>query len=121
MFAVVPGPTFKDAEKINRQELGDWEDIVDRVADLMQRFRTTNQAEIAASVHFAAKSLANRPGTGPSEMEVLEEVMRWKEHRKPRLDIHEVAFAVRALGALGWIRVDPSPELPVLDDELLGV
>ena len=121
MFSVLPGPTFKDAKIVHIRELENWESVIDRVADLIQRLRTTNQAEIASSVHLVARDLENRPGKPPSEMEVLEDVMRWKQRRRPPLDILEVAMAVRSLGALGWVRLQPSPELPVLDDELLGV
>ena len=121
MFSVVPGRTFRDARSTYRVELEQWDDVIEKVADLILRLRTTNQAEIASSVHFVARSLATHPGTRPAEMEVLEGVLRWKEGRQPRLDVHDVALAVRSLGTLGWVDLVASPDLPVPDDELLGV
>jgi hypothetical protein len=121
MFSVVPGPTFDDARRAHYDDIRKWEKIIDRVSDLIQRLRTTHQAELAASVHFAARSLANHTNSRPTEIEVLDEVMNWKQHRRPPLERTEVAMAVRSLGALGWITLEASPELPVPDDELLGV
>lgn len=121
MLAVLPGPTYKDAREAYSDEIAQWKETIERVADLMQRLRTTQQAEIASTVHFAARNLAHRPGKRPSEQEVLNEVMEWKRRRNPPLDKAQVALAIRALGALGWIDLQASKELPVPDDELLGV
>jgi O-acetyl-ADP-ribose deacetylase (regulator of RNase III) len=121
MFAVVPGPTFSDARRSYEAELRTFEPKIQRVADLIARFRTTDQAEVAAAVHFVARNLAHRPGEPPSEIEVLSEVLKWKQRRRPPLDAREVAMSIRALGAMGWIHLTPSADLPVPDEELLGV
>jgi uncharacterized protein YwgA/O-acetyl-ADP-ribose deacetylase (regulator of RNase III) len=120
MFSVILGPTFRDARDAHQSDLHNWEGVIERVADLMLRFRTTHQAEVAASVHFAAKSLISRSSALPTENEVLDEVMHWKQRRDPPLDRGEVALAIRALGALGWINLQPSKDLPVPADELVG-
>ena len=51
-------------------------------------------------------------------MNVLREVMEWKKRRQPPLDEAEVASNIRHLAALGWLDVNPSPELPLPLGEL---
>lgn len=121
MFAVKPGPTYEDAARLFRSNLNEWEPIIEHIVDLFLRIRRTQQAEIAATVHFVARSLAKERGHKPSEAEVLQEVMRWKERRRPPLDEGEVAQAIRSLSALRWLDVRPSTEMPVPEEALLNV
>jgi len=65
---------------------------------------------------FAANTLANRKKEQPSETEVLTEVMQWKQRRRPKLDNSEVAYTIRNLAALRWLKVKPSSDLPILDE-----
>jgi O-acetyl-ADP-ribose deacetylase (regulator of RNase III) len=81
MFAVKPGPTYPDAARAYRADLDRWEPIIDRVADLFLRIQRTQQAEVAATVRFAAQELAKESGRKPSEVDVLHEVMHWKRRR----------------------------------------
>ena len=118
MFMVKPGPTFDDARKAYKHELEKWHEIIEKVADLMMRMRT-QEAEVAATVHFAAESLKGDGREKPSETDVLAEVMRWKQRRRPPLSEAEVALTIRNLGMLGWLNVRPSWELPVADEALL--
>lgn len=120
MFSVGPGPTYEDATRSYRTELERWEPIIQRVADLFLRMRT-QQAEVAATVHFAARSLTARAQDKPSEIEVLEEVNRWKQKRRPPLKEEEVARAIRNLNLLGWLEVRPSADLPLPEEALLDV
>lgn len=121
MLAVVVGPTFKDAYKAYEKDIAGWNKIIAKVADLFLRVRT-DQAELAATVHFAAKSLSGRKkGEKPSEMDVLDEVLSWKQRRKPQLSEGEVAWTIRNLSMLGWLDVDSSSKLPVSEEALLGV
>ncbi len=76
----------------------------------------TKQAEVVATVLFAAKSLGNRTETKPSERDVLEAVMQWKQRRRPPLDEPEIALTVRNLAAMKWLQVEPSPNLPLPDE-----
>jgi O-acetyl-ADP-ribose deacetylase (regulator of RNase III) len=114
MFTVRVGPTFPDARSAYGSELDRWSSKIDRSVDLFMRMRT-RQAEIAATVHFVAKSLSAQKQQRPSEMDVLTEVMRWKQNRQPRVDELEVALAVRNLSMLGWLDVGGSRDLPVPD------
>jgi O-acetyl-ADP-ribose deacetylase (regulator of RNase III)/uncharacterized protein YwgA len=118
MFAVQVGAAFESARQSYEDELQKWQGKIERVADLFMRMRT-QQAEVAATVQFATVSLAKRRRRKPSERDVLDEVMRWKQRRRPPLDEREVALAIRNLGMLGWLSVKPSPDLPISEEALV--
>lgn len=119
MFAVKTGPTFKDACRSYEKELVEWKDTIKVLADLFMRMHT-KQAELAATVHFAAMSIAAMKKTErPSESEVLGEVMNWKQRRRPPLNEDEVAATIRGLGMLGWLNVKSSADLPVSEKAVL--
>lgn len=120
MFAVRVGSTFRDACASYRETLSGWRDSIERIADLFMRM-DTQQAEIAATVRFAAQTLAGRNEEHPSETEVLDEVMSWKQKRQPPLHEAEVAKTIRNLSMLGWLDVRCSCELPVDEEALLDV
>jgi len=120
MFAVKVGPTFEDARKAYQREVDQWNETAERLADLFMRM-TTNQAEVAATVHFAAKSLSLQNNGKPTESQILSEVMRWKQKRRPPLSEHEVALAIRNLNMLGWLDAKPSVDLPLSEEALLDV
>jgi O-acetyl-ADP-ribose deacetylase (regulator of RNase III)/uncharacterized protein YwgA len=115
MFAVKVGPTFEDARKAYSSDLEKWESIIEKTADLFMRMQT-KQSEVVATVLFAANILADRKKEQPSETEVLTEVMQWKQRRRPKFDDKEVAYTIRNLAVLRWLKVKPSPDLPVQDE-----
>ncbi len=117
LFALRPGPTFQDAANEFRSDLERWEAIVERIVDLFLRMRT-QEAEVAATVFFAAQTLAAESNARPSEIQVLDEVKLWKQRRRPPLQDDEVASAIRHLGVLRWLDVQPSPDLPLAKDVL---
>lgn len=118
MIAYRVGPTFEAAARAFEHELGSWDELSERLASLMSRMRTKD-AEMAATVHFAAKELEQRTGAPPRERDVLAEVMEWKKRRDPAWDPQEVAETIRQLGMKSWLHVKPSDSLPV--DELSEV
>jgi O-acetyl-ADP-ribose deacetylase (regulator of RNase III)/uncharacterized protein YwgA len=120
MFAVKPGPTFADAWRAYEHDVAEWKDTIERLADLFMRMRT-QQAELAATVHFAAKRIAATKAREPNELEVLGEVMNWKEKRRPPLNELAVAATIRGLSMLGWLKVKPSSELPMSEEAVLDV
>jgi uncharacterized protein YwgA/O-acetyl-ADP-ribose deacetylase (regulator of RNase III) len=120
MFTVKPGPTFTDAWRAYERDLAEWKDTIEALADLFMRMRT-QQAELAATVHFAAKGIATSKAEEPSELEVLDEVMRWKQKRRPPLNETDVAATIRGLSMLGWLKVRPSSDLPVSEEAVLDV
>ena len=116
MFTVEPGRTYEDAVRVFASQLKEWEPIVERVSDLLLRM-DTKDAEIAATVYFVGQELGSRVNN-PSEMDVLEEVKRWKQKRRPPLDDNEIAWTIRKLNVLRWIRAKPSHDLPLPKDQL---
>ena len=118
MFAVKVGPSYPDARMAFAKDLDQSEAVIERVADLLVRMRT-EQAEIAATVHFAAQELSRTLRRKPTEEEVLVEVMRWKSRRKPPLKKSNVAIAIRNLAVLGWLSVEPTPALPIRQEALI--
>jgi hypothetical protein len=79
----------------------------------------TQQAELVATVHFAARLLAEASQEKPSETEVLAEVMKWKQRRRPPLNETEVAGTIRHMSMLGWLDAKASAELPITEEALL--
>jgi O-acetyl-ADP-ribose deacetylase (regulator of RNase III)/uncharacterized protein YwgA len=120
MFAVKVGTTFQDARKSYQYEIEQWSEKAERLADLFMRM-TTDQAEVAATVHFAAKALSAGNKETPSESQILAEVMRWKQKRRPPLNESDVALAIRNLNMLGWLDARPSADLPLSEEALLDV
>lgn len=120
MFAVKVGPTFEDARKACLDDLTRWESIIDKTADLFMRMQT-KQSEVVATVLFAADMLSKANTGQPSESDVLDGVMQWKQRRRPPLGEGEVAFTIRNLAALGWLKVKPSPDLPIPEEALVDV
>jgi uncharacterized protein YwgA/O-acetyl-ADP-ribose deacetylase (regulator of RNase III) len=120
MFAIRVGQTFSDARKAYESQIREWEPIIDKIADLFMRMNT-QQAEVAATVHFAAQEAKARPEEKPTEKEVLDTVMKWKQKRRPPLDEKEVAMTVRNLNMLSWIGAKVSKELPITEEDILHV
>lgn len=120
MFEIRTDRAFSDAERCFREDLARWNPIIERVADLFLRLDTT-RSEVLASAHYAAQALKHRPEQ-VTERDVVEEVLRWKVHRRPPLQAHDVADAIRVLNLLGWTSVAPSEGLTREPDfaELVG-
>lgn len=115
MIVIKIGPACKDILPEFCEDLERWKPAIEKVADLMLRTSTT-QSEIAATVHFVAKALEEFMGAKPTEREVLDAVMKWKQRRKPPIEESEVAVAIRNLAGLGWIDVLSSSNLPLQGD-----
>lgn len=120
MFAIRVGRTFLDARKAYEQQIRDWEPVIDKITDLFMRMNT-NQAELAATVHFAAQEWKKRPDGHPTEKDLLDSVMKWKQKRRPPLDAKEVAMTVRNLNILNWIGARASTDLPITEEDILHV
>ncbi|MBK9140201.1 MAG: macro domain-containing protein [Verrucomicrobia bacterium] len=112
MFHVRVGTTYADARKAYEAALQKFEPIIAKVADLFVRLNS-QQAELVATVLFAARELRQQQSSIPSETDVLAFVIAWKQKRRPPLTESEVALTIRQLGALGWLNVKPSKKLPL--------
>jgi O-acetyl-ADP-ribose deacetylase (regulator of RNase III)/uncharacterized protein YwgA len=117
MFHIKVGPTFEDARKVYHDVISKSEEVASKVTDLFLRM-TTNQAEMAATVHYAAKSAASELGRKPSECDVLTHVMDWKQRRRPPLREQDIAITIRNLAVLGWVTVTASTDLPLPEEVL---
>jgi len=118
MLAVKVGPTFKDAQKAYSDELKKWDPIIEKTADLFMRLNS-NQAEVVATVLYAAKLVEETRAEQLSEKDVLDAVMQWKQRRRPPLNEPETALAIRNLAALNWLKVKPSHDLPLPEEKVL--
>lgn len=118
MFALQPGPTYRDAAQTFRTELAQWESMITRIADLFLRMRT-HEAEVAATVHFTAQALSKESQIPVTETAIFEGVKHWKQRRQPPLQDDEIAQAIRDLNVLGWIHAQPSSGLPLPQEEAL--
>jgi len=119
MLATDVGPTYADALRGYESFLEQWQSQIARVADLVVRMNT-DDAEIAATVHFAANRLREASGLQPTEAEVLNYVKQWKLRRRPPLNDNDVALAIRRLNVLGWIAATPSADLALPEEAMIA-
>jgi uncharacterized protein YwgA/O-acetyl-ADP-ribose deacetylase (regulator of RNase III) len=112
-FTLKLGPTYSDAIQSFRIELAQWEDIIDRIADLFLRMGM-QEAEIAATAHFTAQVLKKETGTVVTEKAIFDGVKQWKQRRSPPLQDDIIAETIRDLNILGWLHAQPSSDLPLI-------
>jgi uncharacterized protein YwgA/O-acetyl-ADP-ribose deacetylase (regulator of RNase III) len=118
MFRVKVGPNYIRVKKDFDAELSKWAAIIEKTMDLFMRMNT-DQSEIVATVIFTADSLQKKSAAIPTETQVLESVMKWKQKHRPPLDKLVVASTIRNLGMLRWLNVKPDAALPVSEDEYI--
>jgi uncharacterized protein YwgA len=118
MFVVKVGPNFARLRDDFQQSISQWKPIVEKTTDLFLRMNT-DQAEVVATVIFAADALKKQRNSPPSETEVLDSVMQWKQRRQPPLEPKTVASTIRNLGMLRWLDVKPDVDLLVAEEEEL--
>jgi uncharacterized protein YwgA/O-acetyl-ADP-ribose deacetylase (regulator of RNase III) len=119
MLATNVGPTYADARRGYESFLAQWQPEIARVADLIVRMNTAD-AEIAATVHFAANRLREASRNRPTEAEILDYVMQWKIRRRPPLNNSDVALAIRRLNVLGWIDAMPTEALLLPEEAMIA-
>ncbi len=115
MFEITVGPTYQDAKQAYADQIEQWEPAIEKTTDLFLR-TNTNQAEIIATVLFAGKELKKSTENKPTECDVYESVLRWKQKRRPAIEEDEVASTIRNLAALKWLDVEPSTSLPIQEE-----
>jgi len=117
MFIVKVGPNFSRIRKSFETYISKWSAVIDKTVDLFMRVNT-DQAEIIATVLFVTKELTQRKRV-PSELDVLESVMEWKQKRKPPLNREEVASTIRHLAVLRWIEVKPDSSMSIPEEDFV--
>ena len=120
MFMVKSGPNFSRIRNKHEPSFERWAGIIDKTSDLFMRV-DTNQAEVIATVLFAAHELAQKRKEPFTEKDVLEAVMDWKQRRRPPLEQYTVASTIRNLGMLRWLNAKADPDLPVSEEEAIAV
>lgn len=118
MFEVRVGPTYCDAVAEFRDRMELWRPAVARTVDLMSRMNAQT-AEVAASVHFSARSLQQRHGHRPTALEVVDAVEKWKIRREPPVAREAIVQALVVLALRGWIDVQLDHEVEPLVEELI--
>lgn len=119
MLATDVGPTYADARIGYEDFLVQWQSEIKKVVDLVVRMNT-DDAEIAATVHFAANRLQEMSNIRPTEKQILGYVMSWKAKRRPPLNEREVALSIRRLNVLGWIKATASEDLPLPAEAMIA-
>jgi len=119
MLATDVGPTYADARRGYESFLIQWQTQIAKVVDLVVRMNT-DDAELAATVHFAANRLREASTNQPTEAEILDYVRQWKIRRRPPLNDSDVALAIRRLNVLGWIDAAPSEALPLPEEAMIA-
>ena len=119
MFLVKTGPNFERVRKDFQVSLEKWMPIIEKTTDLFMRVNT-DQAEVIATVMFAADALKAEKRAVPTEVEVFEAVLKWKQKRRPPMDETTVASTIRNLGMLRWLDIKPDAALRVPDEESIS-
>ncbi len=118
MFMVKAGPNYTRVRQKYGSFFEQWTNTLEKSADLFMRVNT-DQAEVIATVLFAARELEQEKHEPPSETTVLDAVMHWKQKRRPPLDQYTVASTIRNLATLKWLTVKADPKLPVSEEEAI--
>ena len=118
IFLIKTDPNFERVRKDFKVSLDKWRPIIEKTTDLFMRVNT-DQAEVIATVMFAADALKMEKRAVPSEVEVFEAVLRWKQKRRPPLGETDVASTIRNLGMLRWLDVKPDAALRVPEEEAI--
>ncbi|MFQ5632452.1 MAG: macro domain-containing protein, partial [bacterium] len=111
MFQLVPGLQYEESREKYQSTIAQWDSLIDKTVDLFLRL-DTGKAEVVATVLYVEKELQSKDKTC-SEKDILDEVMKWKQRRRPPINESEVSEIIRNLGVLKWFTVKPSPELLV--------
>lgn len=119
MFMIKTGMNYNKTRNNYKKYLEEWDDIIEKTTDLFSRMNT-NQAEIVATVIFAAGELEHSKKS-ISESDVLNAVMDWKQKRRPPLNDKEVALTIRNLGMLHWLSVKPDTQLIDVEEDAVLV
>jgi len=114
MFRVLPGLEYESTQGKYQDTIKRWDELIDKTADLFLRL-DTNKAEIVATVLFVEQELNKKSDL--TEQDVLNEVMKWKQKRRPPLNEKEVAESIRNLCVLKWFNLKPSRDLPINECE----
>ena len=112
MFQVIPGLAYEKERVKYKDSFQKWEGLIDKTVDLFLRL-DTQKAEMVATVLFTERTMNKGNMT---EKQILDEVMKWKQKRRPPLKESAVAETIRSLGVLKWFDLKPSADMPIQEE-----
>lgn len=111
MVETIVNPSFVlPTEMFTDEELR----LADCAFDLLSRVKSTDQAEMIATVLFSYDTISKKEQ--PTEQDVYKHVMKWKPHWREQKDA-EVQAAICDLSSLRWMY--PRQDIGLLDTENL--
>jgi uncharacterized protein YwgA/O-acetyl-ADP-ribose deacetylase (regulator of RNase III) len=115
MFRIFPGLNYKDVYDKYSDDIKEWNNIIDKTADLFLRLNT-DKAEIAATVLFVKENINKKNDL--SEKDIFIEVMKWKNKRRPPLDKNDIIETIQNLVNRKWLDLKPSREITANQPDL---
>lgn len=111
MVETIVSPDFKlDYTVYTQDEI----DRANKTFDLLSRIRSTDQAEVIATVLFSYDELSEHDRS-VTEKQILDHVMNWKSHWKGEKE-QSIASTIISLSVLGWMAPDGSRDSLDSDD-----
>lgn len=113
MIETVVAPTFKLPENMfTSDELN----RANRAIDLLTRIKSTDHAEMVATVLFSYDELSAK-SSAVKDIDILNHVLSWKRRWKDNKEF-EICNTIISLSSLGWMNPIPSDELSLFDEDL---
>lgn len=111
MVETVVSPNFKlDLSNYSQEEINK----ADRAFDLLSRIRSTEQAEVIATVLFSYDELKDS-NHAVTEKQIFDHVIGWKPHWKGEKE-ESIKNVIGSLSMLGWMSPDGSHDTLTSDD-----
>ena len=103
MVETVVAPSFKiNFNDFTAQDI----ENADKTFDLLSRIKSTDQAEMIATVLFSYDELSDKH-TAVTEKQIFDHVVNWKKHWKGTKE-DEIISTIESLSVLGWMKPDGS-------------
>lgn len=113
MIETVVSPLFKlNYDSFTYEEL----DCAERTIDLLSRIKSTDQAEMLATVMFSYDELIKNGVNDITDSHILAHVLRWKPHWENKKT--EILDTITSLSMLEWINPYHTIENGINDDHL---
>ncbi|MCD7785567.1 MAG: macro domain-containing protein [Oscillospiraceae bacterium] len=113
MVETVVSPDFKlQEDQFTEQDIKN----ADQAFDLLSRIRSTDQAEMVATVLFSFDELLKQ-GSNPKDVDVFNHILKWKPRWKNQKE-DEISDTILSLSSLGWMNPIYTGELASADDAL---
>lgn len=111
MVETIVSPNFNfDRSAYTQEEINQ----ADKAFDLLSRIRSTDQAEVIATVLFSYDELTEH-SKSVTEKQIFDHVMNWKSHWKGEKE-KVIESTIGSLSVLGWMTPDSSHDTLISDD-----